>query len=127
MEVYTQTKLKNTIVLYFSIYWKQKMEPVCSLCQDRIPWRLSFLGADSRESPRCSEGGGGVGHLLLEIIGKLYQNLETIIVTRTFSLDWNIYLSVKEWRLFAKFLGCSRSHTFCKTINFSGWEASIIG
>ena len=63
------------------------MKPICSLCQDRIPWRLSFLGADNQESTRCSENGCGVGHLLLKIIGKLCQNLETIIVTRTFSLD----------------------------------------
>lgn len=35
--------IKGHSILHFSIYWKEKKEPIYSLCLDRILWRLYFF------------------------------------------------------------------------------------
>lgn len=57
---------------------ERKKEPIYSLCQERIPWRLYILGAAIRKALEpCRQH-------LLEILDHLFQSLETMVTIRTF-------------------------------------------
>lgn len=90
------------------IYWKEKKEPIYSLCQDRTSWRLYFWGLAIRKAVKPLGE-----HLLLEIIDSLCQGTETVIAIRAFGWDWNILLQCQGLKMITgKGLGCAVGATW---------------
>ena len=81
-------------MFYISVFTrKRKRNLYTPYAKTGFPGEYRFLGAGSQESTTSAGGWGAPATRNYKQVG---QSLETTVVIRTFSRDWNIYFNVNE-------------------------------